>query len=127
MNDVVLSNQSHVSSGDLLQLEACKPLSHSNPPIPPAALVIVTPLIPHHWEDALRHHPDQQLASYVVSGLTNGFRVGYQRAGSTKQSARINMVSAVRNPGPVQQYLSTELTEGRIAGPSVSRMCRRYM
>ena len=34
MNDVVLSNQSHVSSGDLLQLEACKPYPRVTPQFP---------------------------------------------------------------------------------------------
>ena len=32
-------------------------------------------------------------------------------------SSRMNMLSASQNPGPVQQYLSSEREAGRIAGP----------
>lgn len=107
MNTVQFTDQNHVLS-DLLQLEACRPLGGA-PHIPLAASAIVTPLIPHQWEI--------ELLSYIVSGLTNGFHIGYRRGGSTLTLARSNMMSALQNPSPVQQYLASELAEGRIAGP----------
>ena len=74
-------------------------------------------LIPHQWEIELHPHPDQQLVSYIVSGITNGFHLGYQREGASIMSARSNMILASQNPSPVQQYLATELAKGRTAGP----------
>ena len=117
MNSVGLISQNQVVATDLLQLESCRPLFTKNPPIPPQALHIITPLLPHQWENELSQHPDQRLVSYVVSGLTNGFHIGYQRKGCSRMSARMNMLSASQNPGPVQQYLSSEREAGRIAGP----------
>ena len=81
------------------------------------ALPIITPLLPHQWEEELSQHPDQSLVSYVVFGLTPGFHIGYQRQGCSRMSAKRNMVSAVQHPNPVQQYLASEQEAGRITGP----------
>lgn len=101
----------------LTRLERCRPLSVSKSDIPLSAHRIVTPLIPQRWEEELRYHPDQEFRSYIVSGLANGFHIGYRYQGAARASASSNMMSAIRNPGPVQQYLATELAAGRIAGP----------
>ena len=116
MNTVGLMSQNQVVATDLLQLESCRPLFTKNPPIPPQALHI-TPLLLHQWENELSQHPDQRLVSYVVSGLTNGFHIRYQRKGCSSMSARMKMLSASQNPGPVQQYRSSEREAGRITGP----------
>ena len=86
-------------------------------PHPPPTLPIITPLLPHQWEEELSQHPDQRLVSYVVSSLTHGFHIGYQRQGCSRMSGKRNMVSAVQHPGPDQQYLASEQEAGRIAGP----------
>ena len=41
------------------------------------------------WEEALRNHLDQSLAHYFIKGLSEGFRIGFDRSHalvSTKQS-----------------------------------------
>lgn len=45
---------------------------------PPTTLIIVTPFLIHQWKEELSLHPDQELASYIVTGLTSGFPIGYQ-------------------------------------------------
>ena len=107
----------HIDTNQLIQLESCKPTPEHLISIPSTASHIVTPLLPHRWEGLLRQHPDQALAAYVVSGLSNGFHIGYQYSSSKRSSLSANMLSAARNPRPVQQYLATELAAGRIAGP----------
>ena len=107
----------HIDTNQLIQLESCKPTPEHLISIPSSASHIVTPLLPHRWEGLLRQHPDQALAAYVVSGLSNGFHIGYQYSSSRRLSLSANMLSAARNPRPVEQYLATELAAGRIAGP----------
>ena len=108
--------QNQVVVSDLLTLETCRPLPDTCSAISPQALPIITPLLPHQWEE-FSQHPDQRLVSYVVSGLTHGFHIGYQRQGCSRMSGKRNMVSAVQHPGPDQQYLASEQEAGRIAGP----------
>ena len=38
---------------------------------------ITTPLRLETWKEELAHHPDQQLAGYILHGIENGFRVGF--------------------------------------------------
>ena len=90
----------------LLQLDACRP---TPPECQPAALVeIITPLISEVWEHELANHPDQSFAAYVVNGIKQGFRVGYDRA-NTYASCISNMVSALQHPDVVADYLQQEL------------------
>ena len=117
MDSVELSCPGHIDTHHLIQLESCRP-SHSSPiPIPLAASHIVTPLLPRRWEEMLCQHPDQSLAAYIVSGLSNGFHIGYQGDRRSGGSVPANMLSAVRTPMPVEQYLLSEVLAGRISGP----------
>ena len=54
---------------------------------------------------------------YVVTGLAQGFHIGYQHQLASHTSASANMPSAIESPGPVHQYLKTECAAGRVAGP----------
>ena len=95
----------------LLQLDACRP---TPPECLPAALVeITTPLISKVWEHELANHPDQSFAAYVVNGIKQGFRVGYDRA-NTHASCMGNMVSALQHPDVVADYLQQELALNRM-------------
>ena len=40
---------------------------------------VVTPLKLAQWEYMLAHHPDREYVAYILSGIQEGFRVGYQR------------------------------------------------
>ena len=63
---------------DLLQLDSCHVTQAST--VPEAIAEIRSPLIAKAWENALQHHPDTSLKSYIVTGITNGFRIGFNRS-----------------------------------------------
>ena len=77
---------------------------------------INTPLQWQAWERALRTHPDKQFTEYVVSGLREGFRVGFKYPRPCRSSAD-NMHSVREHAQVVRDYLSNECAEGRILGP----------
>ena len=77
---------------------------------------INTPLRWQAWERALRTHPDKQFTEYLVSGLREGFRVGFKYPRPCRSSAD-NMHSVREHAQVVRDYLSNECAEGRILGP----------
>ena len=80
------------------------------------ALQITTPLIADQWEHHLKDHPDRNLVQYILHGIREGFRIGFNRDNKCKR-ATSNMNSAIANPQPVSEFLQTELSAGRIVGP----------
>lgn len=62
-------------------------------------------------------YPDEVKVDYVISGLTNGFRLGFDPSAVSLQSAAHNMPSASFQPSVIDQYLRTEREKGRLAGP----------
>ena len=62
-------------------------------------------------------HPDQTQVDYVISGLSNGFHLGFNPLAVSLKSASQNMPSASLQPSVIDQYLHTELEKGRVAGP----------
>ena len=69
------------------------------------------------WAACLESHPDQEFAAYVVQGLKDGFRIGFDYANRTVKKASRNMASALDHPEVVRQYLARECSEGRVLGP----------
>ena len=61
-------------------------------------------------------HPDKQFYSYIIRGISKGFKIGFDHRGRRK-AAKSNMLSAQRNPDVVDDYLRVELEEGRVVGP----------
>eukprot|EP00731_Ephydatia_muelleri_P033273 Em0027g21a len=105
-------------TADLLALDQCRPLPDTQCTHKYRA-GITTPLRWEGWEHALRLHPDRQFVHYIVSGLREGFRVGFNY--SRLCSGRVaNMPSAREHPQVVREYLATECAEGRILGPLVA-------
>ena len=68
------------------------------------------------WHDGLREHPDQYFAGYVLDGLRNGFRIGFDHTAPLR-SARRNMPSAAEHPEVIDNYVNGERADGRILGP----------
>ena len=64
---------------------------------------IATPLVVAEWEAALTTHPDQVYVQYLLRGLRNGFRIGFDRAHRLR-SVQKNMQSMRDNPEVVSQY-----------------------
>ena len=99
---------------DLLHLDACRPEESTKLPL--ALNRVISPLQWQEWDTRLRSYPDQRLRAYIVEGIRHGFRVGYN-FNSTCHHVQGNMKSAGKNPQVIQDYLDTELKEGRIIGP----------
>lgn len=97
-------------TADLLELEACRPESIVR--LPREATQITTPLIAPAWEQALAAHPDPEFRQYILQGIRQGFHIGYNRHAGPATSAKANMLSAMRNPGPVDEYLAEEVAKG---------------
>ena len=81
--------------------------------LPAALLEITTPLISKVWEHELATHPDQSFASYVVNGIKQGFRVGYDHS-RTRASSESNMASAIEHPDVVSDYLQQQVSLNRM-------------
>ena len=65
----------------------------------------------------LRSYPDRQLVQFVLEGISKGFRIGFVKPPSSLNSARTNLYSALEHPEVVTEYLHTEVSLGRVAGP----------
>ena len=92
---------------------ASAPLLHQ-PLLPPYK---VSPIRVDKLCQEVLTHPDQSFVTYVLDGLQNGFRVGFNPASVSLKSATQNMPSASLQPSVIDYYLSTELAKGRVAGP----------
>ena len=77
---------------------------------------VATPLILREWSEEMKDHPDAEFRGYILNGIKNGFRIGFNRAVICK-SASSNMRSALENAGIVQEYLKKEVSLGRILRP----------
>lgn len=78
--------------------------------------VVRTPLSSHAWKLALVDHVDRAFVRYILDGLHNGFRIGFQ-SHSPLHSATHNMPSARENPEVVQRDIDDELARARFIGP----------
>ena len=67
------------------------------------------------WE--LCFHPDQGKVDFVISGITSGFRIGFDPLMVSLRSATQNMPSASHHPSVIDLYLLRELQKGRVADP----------
>ena len=81
------------------------------------ATAIATPLVQVQWLHYLSDHPNDSLVNFFIAGISQGFRLGFNRPASWLKSARKSLSSAVLHPEVVDEYLAAELTKSRIAGP----------
>ena len=98
----------------LLQLDGCCPLVPRH--TPDAHSKVLTPLNHTLWKKALLHHPDRCLCTYLLEGISRGFRLGFDYNQQLTPTVR-NMQSALKNPQPVLEYLNNEVENGRVIGP----------
>ena len=85
--------------------------------MPPEATAITTLLQPKEWQRSLSAHPDTSLTTFFISGLTDGFKSGFNNPTSKLRSAHKNLVGALQHPQVVDDYLKAEIAEHRVAGP----------
>ena len=77
---------------------------------------MVTPLKLQEWESALVSHPDREYVHYLIQGIWEGVRVGFDRQSPLRSSGG-NMPSAREQAAVVEEYLGKECAEGRMVGP----------
>ena len=77
----------------------------------------VSPLQLDQFQAELRHHPDQSAVAYVISGIRDGFRIGFDPSLVSLNSASSNMRSSSEHPSVIDSYLQNEVSFGRVAGP----------
>ena len=65
---------------------------------------------------ALAHHPDADLHSFLVAGLTHGLRIDFNR-GKPLSSARQNIPSAEAHAALVKEYLQRKMSTRCLIGP----------
>ena len=101
-----------------MQLDSCRP--PFNPVLPTLSdlTAITSPFSPDAWEDVLTTHPDRAYVSYLLSGLKQGFRIGFDRRHHLIQAKDI-MPSTKNNPDVVTAYLRNEAQARRINRPSL--------
>ena len=94
----------------LMALDACRPLcedSNLN-----SSLSVTCPLILNNWSRELSSfHPDKVYAQYLLKGISQGFRIGYNRHHHLHQS---HSVMLTQNPEVISQYLSQEVSLARM-------------
>lgn len=81
--------------------------------LPPASSV--SPLKADRFALELKNHPDQELVSFVLIGIREGFRLGFNM--TPLRPAKRNKKSAEEHPDVVDDYLGNEVALGRVAGP----------
>ena len=97
---------------DLWALDACRPLKANV--VPDEVGVVSSPLVASEWEAVLAGHPDREFAAFVVRGIGEGFRIGFDYRHSLGGKTPKNMRSANVTPDPIDRYVRAELQEGRL-------------
>ena len=99
-------------------MDSYRPLGHSEPSLElqSSLSTIATPLNLQAWRMALSDHPDRLFVSYILSGIENGFRVGFNRD-QPLHSACKNCPSADAHPEVITEYISEEAAAGCFLGP----------
>lgn len=96
---------------DLRALDACRPTRPVC--LHPELSTVTTPMRADIWEQALKTFPDQGFADYIVRGIKEGFRIGFNYRLSLRSRAR-NMSSAKDNPLVVEAYINEERNAKRL-------------
>ena len=66
---------------------------------------------------AMAEHPDSKFKDYIMEGLHQGFRIGFDYWKHSCVPAYNNLPSVVSHPAVVQEYLEKECRLGRMVGP----------
>lgn len=74
-------------------------------------------MVYERWSEQLKLHPDAEFSSYVLKGISQGFRIGFDYTTAFCASARSNMQSVKACPLVVDEYLQEEVKLNRVIGP----------
>ena len=96
-------NGSYIYLNHLLAFDSCRQVRD------PSGLVISSevhsPLLASAWVHELSSHPDKAFVEYILQGITNGFRIGFDRR-QRIHSARTNL--HLDKIAVVSEYLQRE-------------------
>ena len=70
---------------------------------------IFTPLNIHQWTQQLQSHPDGQFFSYIIQGISSGFRIGFNHSHTVPASSNL----PTSNDSIIEDYLEREVALSR--------------
>ena len=114
-DEMVIPSGKYVYMSELRELSAFRPARL--PSIPESVGVVTTPLQLRAWEVELKGHPDGKYVRFILDGIGQGFRIGYDYSSHSCVSSARNMKSATEHPEPIDRYIREEVSSGRIIGP----------
>ena len=94
------------------------------PPLPHYTTDIVSPVVISFWHEHLRHHPDHYFSQLILSGLKNGFSIGFKPK-SQLRSATTNLISAREHPEVVSVYIQDEVSRGHMGHVGPTEMAKQ--
>ena len=99
------------------ELDQCRPTQNRRGTSVQAAVSSkrAFPLRLEAWSHCLSSHPDSEYVSYILRGLEQSFRIGFDYSRFGCRRARRNMLSARQNASVVDEYLREEESLGRVA------------
>ena len=65
--------------------------------VPSVAATVTTPLNINRWQARLMKYPNRLLVIFFISGLTQGFRIGFNQLPAMLKSARKNLDGALQH------------------------------
>ena len=64
--------------------------------------------------EGLQAHPDQIFAGFILRGIDQGFRIGFDSKRVKLKPRPLNMPSADKHPEVVGKYIQEEMEKGRV-------------
>ena len=96
----MVSDGWYIYTDHLLALNSCT----SQPP-PFLSLEVYTPLITDQWDQYLQSHPDEQFVSYILQGISSGFRIDFVQSHLVLPVS--NNLPSSSNVAVIGEYLSS--------------------
>ena len=115
-----------IGTGICLPVE-CYPYMEDLKELEQRASLLQVKKFPQYWQGCphcseqqsgpVAPHPDKEFSSYVLKGIHEGFKIGFEYQGHSCTPAKANMRSAVKNPTVVEEYLAMECELGGVICP----------
>ena len=105
----MVKDNSYVYLDHLLAFDICRPVEDLSCLV--ISSEIHSPLQASIWAAELSDHPDKAYVEYILQGISNGFRIGFDRRQHIS-SARGNLL--FDNPDTVTEYLQQKVLLGRM-------------
>ena len=84
--------------------------------VPAVLSTVRTPLKAANWARHLSSNPVLEFMAFLLCGIQEGFRVGFDYGRVVLKPSKSNMVSEREHPAIVSEYLQEECKKGRVIG-----------